>query len=77
MSTPIHACEVYKAAKGDEKAYTFLLEAMKYNLTCGHWTQMGCMHDPPCEEPTNAQIDALNERYQKDIEEWQKTRKKS
>ena len=35
MSTPIKACKVFQAAKGDDDSFNFLLEAMKYNLECG------------------------------------------
>jgi hypothetical protein len=71
MSIPIPSCLISKAVT-DEKAYKVLLERMTYNLECGHWTCLGCSHNPPCPEPTEEQIVALEARLLKDVEEKKK-----
>ena len=71
MSTPIIACKVYKAAKGDEDSFNFLLEAMKYNCECGHFSSFRCMCDPPCEPPTEEQLAAYGKRMNGELDKWQ------
>jgi len=67
MSTPITNCLVAKATR-DEKAYRVLLNYMKVNLACGHWSQWPCEHKPPCEMPNEEALAKLNERLTKDLE---------
>lgn len=59
---PISTCQVCKAALGDEDVFNQLVEAMKYNLQCGHWSQFPCECDPPCPKPSDEQLDKFNER---------------
>jgi len=67
VSIPITQCLLSKAARGNEAAYTTLLERMKYNLKIGGWSLWRCGCNPACEEPTQAQMDALNDRLTADL----------
>lgn len=67
MSVPISNCLLSKAVR-DEAHYQRLLSAMRYNRECGHFTQVGCQHDPPCPEPTEEEYNKLEERLKKDLE---------
>lgn len=60
MSIPISFCLVSKAALGDEEAFGRLKDVMKINIKQGHWSQGGCHHQPPCPQPTEEQVTALN-----------------
>lgn len=68
MSQPIYMCDVYKAALGDEEKYKELVKDMKFNREYGSWSLFPCGHEPPCEVPTDDQLDKLNERLNK--EDW-------
>jgi hypothetical protein len=61
MSIPILACNVIKAAKGDQDAYNGLIEAMKVNFACGSYSTLPCTCDPKCGPCTELEIDALNQ----------------
>lgn len=62
MSAPIRVCTVYRAAKGNEKSYQFLVDAMAQNLKAHAFTMYPCEHKPPCSPATDAQIKALDLR---------------
>jgi hypothetical protein len=62
MSQPLSVCVISKAARGDEASFKWLIEAMKVNSACGHFTTVSCRCSPPCEKPTDAQIEELNKK---------------
>lgn len=62
MSIPIHRCIITKAAKGDEAAYQWLIDAMRINLACGHYSTLGCSCLPETENATDEQIKNLQTR---------------
>ena len=68
MSQPISACSVYKAARGDEEAFKWLVQAMDYNMKCGHWSENPCRCNPPCEKPTVQQLEDCKERLKAELE---------
>lgn len=76
MSFPIVACEVSKAARGDEAAYARLLEKMKFNFACGHWSSFPCSCEPRCPSPSDAELKALDKRLVKDINNGVKPRRR-
>jgi hypothetical protein len=76
MSIPIVACNVFKAARGDEEAFQNLVEAMKYNIECGHYSQFSCMCNPPCQAPPDEAIKAVEIRLNQELDKWKATRKK-
>jgi hypothetical protein len=65
MSQPISMCMVYKAARGDEKAFKWMVDAMDYNSTQMAFTQCPCECKPPCPKPTDDQLKAFNDRLNK------------
>lgn len=67
MSYPISYCLVSKAAFGDDAAYQTLVEAMRCNIKCGHYTQFPCNCDPKCTEVTQEFGEALNKRLAEDL----------
>jgi hypothetical protein len=68
MSTPISYCQISAAARGDEKAFNFLVEAMEYNRAWGAFTQFPCECKPRCPAITEAQAEELNNRVNAAIE---------
>ena len=76
MSTPISVCQVIAAAKGDEKAFDSLAEAMKYNMTQVAYTMFPCECNPPCEKPTDEQLEKFNKRICKVLDDERKKAKK-
>jgi len=62
VSQPLSQCVIFRAALGDEQAYKFVLDAMRYNKKCGHYSVFPCTCDPPCRRPTEEQGDELNRR---------------
>lgn len=72
MSQPIPFCLISKAAHGDEQARNRLMQAMKYNIECGHYSIWPCRCVPPCPEPTAEMMSALNEHLAETAkrEEW-------
>ena len=71
MSAPVHYCWISKAARGDEKAYQMLIGAFRYNLISPAYTILGCRCDPPCPEPTESQLNTLNDKIKKDLKEYE------
>ena len=69
MSMPIAVCEFWKAATGDEAMYKSVLSRMFYNRRWGAWTQFACPHKPPCEKPTDEQIEAFEKRFNADLKD--------
>lgn len=65
MSVPVSVCLICKAALGDEAAFSRLVSVMKINMKHGAWTQVPCKCKPPCERPTEQQMEALNDRVVK------------
>ena len=76
MSTPISTCLLVKAALGDETAFNQLVEAMEYNLSCGHWSVFPCRCDPPCPQPEQERMEALSERLNRVLRERKAERAK-
>jgi len=62
MSQPLSQCIIFKAALGDEQAYKFVLDAMKYNKKCGHYSIFPCTCNPPCKQPSKEQGEELNRK---------------
>ena len=62
MSVPIHRCMVTQAAKGDEAAYQWLIDAMTINLASGHYSTLSCRCLPESENATEEQIQNLHTR---------------
>lgn len=62
MSCPLTNCLISKAARGNEGALNSVLEAMKINKRYGHFMIAPCPHTPPCEQPTDDQLVALNDK---------------
>lgn len=67
MSTPISYCVIYRAARGDESAFKYVAETLEYNLRHGSYTLYGCKHQPPCELPTDAQLEDLDKRVKEAV----------
>lgn len=65
MSRPLIACEISKAAKGDESAFKQLVEKLKINLAWGAYSTFPCQHNPSCPCPTEEEMNQLNDRLQK------------
>lgn len=60
MSIPITYCLKSAAGRGCETAFRRLFDAMKYNLECGHFSQIPCNCDPRCPVLTDKEIVDLN-----------------
>ena len=61
-------CRVYKASLGDEDEFAALVEDMKFNLHWGGvWSRFPCKCDPPCEIPTEQQMNDFNDRLNDQI----------
>jgi len=58
MSTPLTACLVYRAAKGDEAAHAEVLSRLQLNLKLGHFSVWPCEHKLPCVPPSAEAMDA-------------------
>lgn len=61
MSRPIAICALYAATR-DEAAFHTLHRVWRANIRSGHFTLVGCPHDPPCRPPAARQLDALLDR---------------
>lgn len=75
MSTPVKVCTIYKAARGDQQAFDWLVKAMDYNKQKGAFTLHPCNHTPPCEMPTEQELLSLDQRVDAAIREFHKQQK--
>lgn len=66
MSAPISICLIARAA-ASETAYQRVLNAMKYNAECGHFSIWTCRHEPRCRLPEMNAAAALLKRLRTDL----------
>jgi hypothetical protein len=67
-------CIVYKAARGDEKAFKWMVDALDYNSTQLAYIQFPCKCKPPCPWPTDRQMRVFNDRLNKVLRRMRVTR---
>jgi hypothetical protein len=59
---------IRKAGIGDEGAYRELLRRVLYNRKHGAYSVFPCGCNPPCQVPSDEQLEALDAKLNKDIE---------
>jgi len=65
MSMPVKYCLLVQAAD-DPRVFKKIHPVMKKNIEGGHFTVVGCDHDPPCRDLT--EWGELLERFRQPVE---------
>jgi hypothetical protein len=67
MTEHVAGCWILAAARGDERSYRKVLEAVRRGIADGSQTIVPCQCTPRCPQPTAEQMKALDARLQADL----------